>query len=173
MTIKTVDAKTLHSWLENSEAEIIDVREPAEFNSEHISGAKLAPLGSLCSSNIPQIKNGKKFVIYCKKGGRGNSACTKLYAENSEMELYNLEGGIDSWKEAGFTVTGSGKKHLPLDRQVQLAIGTILILSSILGHTVSNALFLLTGLIGIGLTIAGATGFCGLARIIAKMPWNK
>ena len=57
--------------------------------------------------------------------------------------------------------------------QVQLAIGLMLIAGSVLGALFSPVWFLLTGLIGAGLAIAGLTGFCGLALFMAKMPWNQ
>ena len=45
MPIKSIDAKTLKNWLEKGEATVIDVREPAEYTAENISGATLIPLG--------------------------------------------------------------------------------------------------------------------------------
>ncbi|MFI4984161.1 MAG: rhodanese-like domain-containing protein [Rickettsiales bacterium] len=172
MPLKTIDAKTLKKWLDNDEAVLVDVREPAEHAAENISGATLLPLSGVSKSALPSTV-GKKLVIHCLKGGRGNSACEKLLAEDPNLDLYNLEGGITAWKAAGLTVASSGKKFLPLDRQVQLTLGLLLITFSVLGTIFSPVWFLLTGLIGVGLAIAGFTGFCGLARIIAKMPWNQ
>ncbi len=172
MTLKTIDTNTLKQWLANSDAVLVDVREPAEHNAENIQGAILLPLGSVSKSTLPDCA-GKKLVIHCAKGGRGNSACEKLLSEDPTLDIYNLEGGIAAWRAAGLTVIGSGKTFLPLDRQVQLTIGLLLISGSVLGYLFTPAFFLLTGVIGLGLTIAGATGFCGLARIIARMPWNQ
>jgi len=96
-----------------------------------------------------------------------------LLAEDPSLDIYNLEGGIEAWNAAGLTVASSGKAFLPLDRQVQLTIGLLLIAGSVLGTLFSPAWFFLTGLIGVGLTVAGLTGFCGLALVMAKMPWNQ
>ena len=172
MASKTIDAKTLKAWLENKEAVLVDVREPAEYASENIIGATLLPLGKINKSLLPPHV-GKKLVIHCRKGGRGGSACEKLLAEDPALELYNLEGGIEAWRAAGLAVATSGKSCLPLDRQVQLTIGVILIAANVLGMVFGPAWFLLTALIGVGLTIAGLTGFCGLALVIARMPWNQ
>jgi len=171
MALKSIDAKKLKIWLDNNEAVLVDVREPAEHAAENIKGATLLPLGSVSKSALPPCV-GKKLVIHCRKGGRGSSACEKLLAEDPSLDIYNLEGGIEAWNAAGLTVASSGKAFLPLDRQVQLTIGILLIAGSILGVLFSPAWFLLTGLIGIGLTVAGLTGFCGLALVMAKMPWN-
>jgi hypothetical protein len=42
-----------------------------------------------------------------------------------------------------------------------------------LGALVSPAFYILAGFVGVGLTFAGATGFCGMARLFALMPWNR
>jgi rhodanese-related sulfurtransferase len=172
MALKTIDAKTLKSWLDNNEAVLVDVREPAEHAAENIKGATLLPLGNVSKSALPPCA-GKKLVIHCRKGGRGGSACQKLLAEDPSLDIYNLEGGIEAWNAAGLTVASSGKAFMPLDRQVQLTIGLLLIIGSTLGYFLTPAFLLLTCLIGVGLTVAGATGFCGLALVMAKMPWNQ
>jgi hypothetical protein len=84
-----------------------------------------------------------------------------------------LEGGIKAWSEAGGQVQCSGRRCLPLDRQVQFSVGVLLLLTTLLTAFVSPAFLWLTGFIGIGLIFAGLSGFCGLAIVLSKMPWNK
>lgn len=172
MALKTVDAKTLKNWMDNGQAVLVDVREPAEHSAESIKGAKLLPLASVRKSALPDCA-GKKLVIHCRKGGRGGSACEKLLAEDPELEIYNLEGGIEAWRAVGLAVKNSGKAFLPLDRQVQLTVGVTVLVASVLGYFVNPLFFLLSGFCGAGLTVAGLTGFCGLAILMAKMPWNQ
>lgn len=172
MPMKTVDAATLKRWMKSGEAVVVDVREPVEHAAEKIQGATLVPLGTVTKSSVPCC-DGKKLVIHCRSGKRSASACEKLLAEDPNLEVYNLEGGISAWAAAGHSVAASGKFFLPLDRQVQLTIGLLLITGSVLGAIFSPEWFLLTGTIGAGLTFAGLTGFCGLARVMSKMPWNQ
>ncbi len=172
MSYKMIDAATVRQWLEAGEAVLVDVREPAEHAAENIRAATLLPLGNIRASALPDCA-GKKLVVHCRKGARGGSACEKLLAEDPTLDIYNLEGGIDAWRAAGLAVARSGKAFLPLDRQVQLTIGVLLISASLLGYVLTPALFFFTGAIGVGLTVAGATGFCGLARVMARMPWNQ
>ncbi len=172
MPIKTIDANTLKIWLDKSEAVLVDVREPAEYEAEHIPAAALMPLGTISRQALPGL-SGKKLVIHCKAGKRGSMACEKLLAEDPNMEVYNLEGGISAWTQAGYAVKTSGRLFLPLDRQVQLAIGLGLLLSVALGYGVHQRFFLLAAFFGLGLTFAGITGTCGLAMLLAKMPWNR
>lgn len=172
MALQTIDAPTLKRWLDTGEAVLLDVREPAEYQAEHIAGATLLPLAAVSQSALPAYA-GKKLVIHCRKGGRGGSACEKLLAQDPALDLYNLEGGISAWVGAGYPVQSSGKLFLPLDRQVQLTIGLGVLIGSILGYLVSPGFFLLSGFFGAGLTVAGLTGFCGLAVLMARMPWNQ
>ena len=55
---------------------------------------------------IGQLKNlqGKKIILQCRIGGRSMRACQLLQAEGLEHDVWNLEGGIDAWKEAGYKV---------------------------------------------------------------------
>jgi rhodanese-related sulfurtransferase len=172
MPIKTVDAATLKHWMQTGEAVVVDVREPAEHAAEKIEGATLLPLSKVNKNVLPPAQ-GKKLVIHCRSGKRSTNACEKLLAEDPNLEVYNLKGGISAWGAAGHQVATSGKFFLPLDRQVQLAIGLLLITGSVLGYLFSPAWFILTGFIGAGLTVAGLTGFCGLAMVMARMPWNQ
>jgi rhodanese-related sulfurtransferase len=102
MGFKTINSATLKTWLDSGDAVLVDVREPAEYNEVNIPHSVLSPLGEISCSNIP-IED-KKIVIHCLKGGRGQKACEKLLAENEALELYNLEGGITAWIEAGLPV---------------------------------------------------------------------
>lgn len=172
MPMRPVDAATLKRWLDAGEAMLVDVREPAEYDSERIVGATLLPLSGFSKAALPPHA-GKKLVFHCRKGGRSGSACQKLLSEDTDLEIYNLEGGIDAWGAAGLPVARGGRKILPLDRQVQLTIGLCLLISSLCGYFFSPNFFLLTGFFGAGLTFAGLTGICGLAMLMARMPWNK
>ncbi len=103
MGIKTVDAATAKRWLDCGDAVLVDVREPDEHASESIEGAVLVPLASVSPSALPPI-NGKKLVIHCKKGGRGEKACAALQGQLLSTDVYNLEGGIESWAQAGLPI---------------------------------------------------------------------
>lgn len=172
MSVKNIDAKTLKKWLENNEAVVVDVREPAEHAAEKISGSNLLPLANVCKSALPKCEN-KKLVLHCRSGKRSLNACQKLISEDPNLEIYNLEGGISAWSAEGCEIKTSGKFFLPLDRQVQLTIGLGVVTGSLLGYLVSPIFFLLSGFFGLGLIFAGLSGYCGLAILMAKMPWNK
>ena len=170
--MKNVDVKTLKNWLDNEEAVLIDVREIAEHENQRIAGATLIPLAEITKEKLPDIKN-KKLVIHCQGGKRSLNACQKLMAENIGCEIYNLEGGINSWCVQGCDVISTKNFFLPVDRQVQLTIGSLVFISSMLGYFFNINFLFISGFFGAGLIFAGLTGNCTLAKIIAKMPWNK
>jgi hypothetical protein len=62
---------------------------------------------------------------------------------------------------------------ISLERQVQIVIGTLLVMKVVFGFTIHELFFAAIPLIGAGLIIAGLTRWCGMARVIAMMPWNK
>ncbi|MFU2115194.1 DUF2892 domain-containing protein [[Pasteurella] aerogenes] len=58
-------------------------------------------------------------------------------------------------------------------RQVQIVAGSLVLIGVLLGWTTNAAFYLLSCFVGTGLLFAGITGFCGMARLLDKMPWNK
>ena len=167
LNMKFVDVKTVKSLLEKGEIILIDVREPIEHAVEHIKGSISIPLSLLSHEKIP-LDATKKVVFYCKGGVRGGSACSKIAIEAS-----NMEGGIEAWKKEGFETIKSGKRVLPIERQMQLIAGLFIFIFTILGAFVNSKFLFVPGFFGIGLTFAGLTGFCGLIKFLSLLPWNK
>jgi rhodanese-related sulfurtransferase len=170
--MQNISPQTAKQWLDGGEALLVDVREPAEHRAQSIPGSTLIPLSKICGSALPNLE-GRKLIIHCLKGGRGASACQRLLSDNPALEVFNLEGGIHGWVEAALPTHQSQKYHLPLDRQVQLSIGVLLLSFLGLAWILSPAFLAGVAFIGLGLTLSGLTGFCGMARVLAKMPWNQ
>ena len=164
-------ATDLKKKLEIGEVLLIDVREPSEYEAEHIEGSYHIPLGEISLDKLP--KSSGSIVIHCKSGMRSSTACQKLLDLDPTLELYTLEGGITGWREAGFKVITSTDAMISIDRQVQITAGTLITLGAFLGLTVNTTFFALAGFIGLGLIFAGISGWCGMAKFLAKMPWNK
>lgn len=100
MALHSIDALTLFAWLKSKEAVLVDVRRPEEYTQARIPGSTLIPLDQVTESLLP-AHAGKKLVLHCKAGVRSATGCMKLLAENPKLELYNLEGGIIAWANAG------------------------------------------------------------------------
>ncbi|NPA12929.1 MAG: rhodanese-like domain-containing protein [Aquificae bacterium] len=81
---------------------IIDVREPEEVDVEgKIPGSVLIPLGKL-PTEVDRLDKSKKIIVYCKNGVRSVSAARFLSSKG--FKVYNIEGGIDRWKDDGLPV---------------------------------------------------------------------
>lgn len=166
----TIQPRELQPLL-SGECCLIDVREPVEHAEMRIPAAKLIPLGQL-EQRVQEIDRGLPVIVMCRGGKRGAEAMNKLKALGI-TQVRNLEGGILGWKEAGLPVVTSGKKGLPLMQQVQLTIGLGVLTGAILALTVHPNWVFLCAFFGAGLTMAGSTGWCGLAILMSKMPWNR
>ncbi|MEM1518204.1 MAG: molybdopterin-synthase adenylyltransferase MoeB [Nitrososphaerota archaeon] len=92
-----VSPEELKQMLERGEVQLIDVREPFEWEICHIEGAKLIPLGQL-PSRIHELDPAKTIVVYCHSGYRSAQA-VKLLRELGLRKTYNLAGGIDAYAE--------------------------------------------------------------------------
>ena len=170
MDIQTINA-TQAAELINKGAMLIDIRSNDEYGRKHISGARCMPAGELTADKLP--KNAA-IIFSCLSGARTTSSATKLSQCSCNCaQVYLLEGGLKSWEQAGLPVEGNGKSTLDIMRQVQIGAGSMILLGVLLGFFVSQWFFLLSGFVGAGLLFAGLTGFCGLAILLAKMPWNK
>jgi molybdopterin/thiamine biosynthesis adenylyltransferase/rhodanese-related sulfurtransferase len=75
--------------------EIIDVREPYEWQIGHIPGARLVPLDRI-AEEIPRLDKRRETILYCKVGGRSMKAAQQL-ANAGVTEVRNLTGGILRW----------------------------------------------------------------------------
>ncbi|MES2474768.1 MAG: rhodanese-like domain-containing protein [Verrucomicrobiota bacterium] len=150
---------------------LVDVREPVEHAEAHIAGARLIPLGQL-EQRITEIDRSCPVVVMCQGGKRGAEAREKL-TKLGLSDVRNLNGGILAWKSAGLPVTASTRKVLPLMRQVQLTIGLGVLTGVALAKLVHPNFIYLSAFFGAGLVFAGSTGWCGLAILMAKMPWNR
>jgi len=167
--VATISPREAARRISESAGELIDVRMPPEFEEVHAQGARLIPLNELDASKL----NDKGCVyLICKMGQRARKACEKLQAAG-RSDVWCVEGGTTAWEQAGLPVVRGGRKHMSLERQVRIAAGSLVLIGAVLGFVVHPLLHWLSALIGAGLVFAGITDFCGMAMLLAKMPWNR
>ena len=129
------------------------------------------PLSALEAAHL-KIEPGRDVVFTCRSGMRTGANCARL-AGIVDGEAFVLEGGVDGWAAAGLPVETDEKAPLEIMRQVQIAAGSLLVIGVLLGLVVHPGFLGLAAFVGAGLTFAGATGFCGMARLLALAPWNR
>ncbi|NJN83034.1 MAG: DUF2892 domain-containing protein [Caldilineaceae bacterium] len=170
MSLQNLNPEQARRLMEEG-ALLVDIRNPDEYAREHIANAKSVPVAAL-PAKIDTPHGSRQIIFHCRSGARtaSNSA---LLADAAACEAYVLEGGLDAWKKAGLPVVCDRKQPMELMRQMQLAAGSMVLTGVVLGATVTPWFYLLSGFVGAGLMFAGATGTCGLAMLLQRMPWNR
>ncbi|MBV7433718.1 rhodanese-like domain-containing protein [Cardiobacteriaceae bacterium TAE3-ERU3] len=175
--VRTIDASSLAEKLQRGEVLLIDVREAAEFAECHIPNAISLPLTNIEPHFVQLSGETRTLVFQCQKGKRGELAAEQaLVKVPGNKEIYNLTGGIEAWQQAALPVVSTqsgGKKTLPLNRQVFIAVGSLIFIGSLLAIAGIKAGAILTLFVSCGLLVAGFTGWCGMALLLQKMPWNR
>ncbi|SMG60849.1 rhodanese family protein [Cedecea sp. NFIX57] len=157
-----------------SGAALIDIREPDEHARENIPEAHLLPLSAIENgARLGPLDPHDVVIFHCQSGMRASQHAQKLEALAEPAQVMLLAGGLDAWKKGGQETLADKSQPLPIMRQVQIIAGTLILLGVVLGYTVHSVFFLLSGFVGAGLLFAGISGFCGMARLLAWMPWNR
>ena len=172
MSLPTLTPQQAAEKMQNG-AILIDIRSRAEFAGKHIDGATSLPLDQIGSQPQP-FSAGDTVIFSCLSGmrTRQNAELLKQSAQACN-EVYLLEGGLNAWQRAGLPVEAKPGQPMDMMRQVQIAAGSLVLLGFLLGSLVSPGFYLLCAFVGAGLVFAGLTGFCGMARLLAHMPWNR
>lgn len=152
-----------------SGATLVDIRGADEYARERIAGAQRVDVAALQAGQFVA-----PVIFHCRLGQRTKQQADKLRASvRADVAAYLLDGGIEAWKRAGLPVIRDRGQPLEMQRQVHIAAGSLVVLGAALGAGVSPWFYWLCALVGGGLIFAGVSGFCGMALLLAKMPWNR
>lgn len=171
MTLTTVTPERAKLLLEDG-AILVDIREADENARKRIPGAQHVPLSKIREADLA-VPQGKPVLFHCRSGMRTLGNASQLADKTAGCEAYIVAGGLEAWRKAGLPVVTDRGQPLELQRQVQLAAGALAFLGTLLGLTVSGWFFAVPLFVGGGLMTAGATGFCGMAMLLARAPWNR
>ncbi len=149
---------------------MLDVRSADEFAAQRISNSINIPLDSI-ESQIKSIPKEQEIFIICHSGHRSQIAAKKL-AHQGYQNITVVHGGLMACKKQAIPVEKCGH-GISINRQVQMIIGLIILSGILFGFFIHSSFYLLSGAMALGLFIAGMTGFCGLATLLEKMPWNR
>ncbi|MET0588074.1 MAG: rhodanese family protein [Novosphingobium sp.] len=168
MKMQSVSAHEAQRMIANG-AILVDIRDPDEHARERIHGAMNFPL-----ARIGELSPGNQPVVFQCRAGMRTAANDAVLAENLRgAPGHILAGGIDAWRSAGFPTIKDRKQPLEIMRQVQLIAGGLVLLGLVLGLLASPVFAILSAFVGAGLMLAGATGWCGMALLLRRMPWNR
>lgn len=166
-----IPAPVLAEQLTRGSVRLLDVRTPAEYDSLHIRGAYNVPLDSL-SEHAAEIRaTNEAIVLVCASGQRARKAETAL-AGAGMTQLHVLDGGMAAWSAARLPVV-RGAERMSLERQVRIAAGGLAATGGALALFVNPLFAVVPALVGSGLVFAGVTNTCGMAMLLARLPYNR
>jgi rhodanese-related sulfurtransferase len=167
-----VSPELAERWVLEGDAVLVDVREDFEHAGEWIECAKHHALSGFDRDRLLGECDGKRVVFHCKSGGRSADAANRFGMDG--CKVFHLQGGIEAWKSSGRAVQQSASApNIDVMRQVQITAGILIITGVVLGALVNPWLYGISAFVGCGLVFAGLTGWCGMAKLLARMPWNK
>lgn len=159
--------------LDAGKAILIDIREANEFAREHIRGARHVPLSGLDRHDFDRERaEGKAAIFQCQSGRRTEMNRDRLLALGF-AQAYVIEGGLNAWRSAGLPSHVDRKQPLELQRQVQIAAGSLVLSGVVLSLAVSPWFILLSAGVGAGLVYTGVSGSCLMGQFLSLMPWNR
>lgn len=167
-----VSPALLAEWMREGSVCVIDVREDFERAAEYIDGSDHVPISGFDVQRVRELRDGRRVVFHCRGGKRSAEAARRF--EDDGEPVFQLAGGIEAWKQAGLPVERSGKAPvIDVMRQVQMIAGSLILGGVLLGAFLSPWWLIMSGFVGAGLLFAGLTGWCGMAVLLARMPWNR
>ncbi|MFG0305793.1 MAG: rhodanese-like domain-containing protein [Phycisphaerales bacterium JB040] len=176
--IRVTDVSPAHlsDWLGSADTLLVDVREDFEHAEEHIEGSELFPLSRFDPERVRALAHGRRVVFHCRSGKRSRDAAER-YARAVPAPgetAYHLAGGIEAWKAAGRPcVRPETAPRIGVMRQVQITAGFLVTLGVVLGLVASPWFLAISAFVGCGLMFAGLSGWCGMAMLLGRMPWNR
>jgi len=146
---------------------LVDVREPGEFASERAPDSVNIPLSRL-ETGAASLPRDRPLSIVCQNGARAADAARRLSALGfSDVRI--VEGGLAA---CGGLEKGPGGAWA-MERQVRFGAGSLVLLGLALAWAFHPAFAVLSAFVGAGLVFSAATNTCGMAMLLARMPWNR
>ncbi|MEU2680733.1 Rhodanese-related sulfurtransferase [Streptomyces sp. LamerLS-316] len=153
---------------------VIDVRAPGEYASGHVPGALNIPLDRLTEA-VPALKSASargSLLVVCASGVRSTRACEIL--ADADIDAATLTGGTSAWEGDGHGLDRpvGARATWPMERQVRLAAGSLVVAGLVAGRRFPAARWLSAG-IGAGLVYSAVSNTCGMAAALSKLPYNR
>lgn len=90
---------------EMADAQLVDVRTPAEYETSHVEGARHVPLDEL-QGRAEEFDRERPVVFYCRTGERSQMAVDAF--RSSGWDAYTIAGGLVAWHEQGLPLDPAG-----------------------------------------------------------------
>jgi rhodanese-related sulfurtransferase len=105
--VASLTADQAGTWLEEqTEAVVLDVREPAEYTAGYVPAARLLPQADL-AVGLTSVPRDQPLLVVCHAGTRSARA-SRFLAAVGYSQVTNLEGGTQAWIAAGLPIERGG-----------------------------------------------------------------
>jgi len=151
--------------------QLVDVREVSETDSVRVEGAMNLPL-SRFKAFSERLDRSRPVYLLCRSGARAASAASQL-RELGYRDILVVRGGLEAWTAAGHPVVRGTARVWSLERQVRFAAGALVAAGVAAGVLIDPRWLALPAFVGLGLAFSGLTDTCGMALVLARMPWNR
>ncbi len=102
-----ISVQQAKGMIDRQEVFILDVRTEGEYAAGHIKGSTLLAVQDIpkqeLAEKLKEIPKDRKILVYCRSGSRSAKA-SGILAENGFAQVYNMQGGITEWINAGYKV---------------------------------------------------------------------
>ncbi len=170
--VSLLTVKELYEKIKDGkDVQVFDVREASEYEGKRIKGAISAPLSRFKESSKIFDRNRHSYIV-CQAGKRAEQFARKLL-EEGYGNISVVEGGLKAWIDAGYPIEKGESKVWSLERQVRFTAGLLVLLGVVLSFVFYPMFLILPGIVGTGLIFAAVTDTCGMAMVLARMPWNQ
>ncbi len=166
----SVDALTAQEHVRNAHAFVLDVRGFDEFATGHAQGAACVPLPDV-ERRVSELPTDRPVLVMCQSGGRSAIAVERLRALGMD-NITDVQGGFSAWQQAGLP-TAKQTTAVPLERQVRIAAGALVLGFSTAGFFVNRVFFYGAAFVGFMLTLTGMLGICPMMSVLKLLPWNR
>lgn len=174
----TISVDELRELLNGAVAPVLlDVRTPAEHRGAHLPGSVLVP-EELVRGETQRLADAladadRPVVVLCQSGPRSRQA-RELLAGAGLTEASVLDGGLNGYRAAaGDAAVQRGEGPWAMERQVRMAAGSLVLVGLLGGRLLSPKARVISGAIASGLIYSAASNTCGMAQVLARMPWNQ
>lgn len=151
---------------------VLDVRSPAEHAGVHVTGSVNAPVDLVRADPARMAAaTDRDVLVLCGTGVRATAAARAL-EPHLGPRVQVIDGGMRAWQAAGLPVEPGTQGPWAMERQVRATAGSI-VLAGVLASTVAPRAKWLSAGIGAGLLYSGVSDTCGMAAVLARMPWNR
>jgi rhodanese-related sulfurtransferase len=97
-----LDTLAATRMINDTQAIVLDVRAPGEFEAGHMPGATNIPLADL-SRRAAELPAGRPVIVCCNSGASSARGVGEL-RKSGRDQVFNLDGGLNAWRQAGLPV---------------------------------------------------------------------